>query len=113
VVWFHKDTLSSQHSPLRYCKTQLININDSQPNFLITAEKEAENQLRAASKPLLFKAEGDPKNVLTVVLLEVQFFCDVKLCHCVSNTKCLQGLWCLPSHRGYHEPSNFQETHTQ
>jgi hypothetical protein len=87
--WFYKDTWSSQHSPLHYCNTQLININDSQPNFLITAEKEDKNQLRAASKPLLFKGEGDPKNVLTVVLLEVQFFCDVKLCHCVSNTKCL------------------------
>ena len=94
----HKDTGSSQHSPLRYCNTQLINVNDSHPNFLITAEREAENQLRAPSKPLLFKAEGDPQNVLTVVLLEGQFFCDVKLCQWMSDTQCLQGLWCHPSY---------------
>jgi len=94
MQWYctHKDTRSSQHSPLRYCNTQLINVNDSHPNFLITAEKEAENQLGAASKPLLFKGEGAPKNVLTVVLLEGQFFCDVKLCQWVNNTQCLQGL---------------------
>ena len=44
------------------------------------------------------KGEGDPKNILTVVLLDIQFFCDVKLCQWVSNTQCVTGLWCLPSY---------------
>jgi hypothetical protein len=96
MQWYciHKDTWSTEHGPLRYCNTPLINVNDSHPNFLITAE----NQHRAASKLLLFKGEGDPTNVLTAVLLDIQFFCDVKLCQWVSNTQCVTGLWCLPSY---------------